>query len=79
MARGLGVDFPRIFSSSHWGGAMAGKDDNLSLVLNAIQDVSFQQRPIPKIRKVIQHESSQSDSLFLVGDHEILVEVKKTG
>lgn len=32
---------------------MAGKDDNLSFVLNAIQDVSFQQRSIPKDRKLL--------------------------
>jgi len=32
---------------------MAGKDDNLSFVLNAIDDVSFQQRPIPNARKLL--------------------------
>ena len=43
---------------------MAGEDDNLSFVLNAINDVSFQQRPIPKARKLLQNNSSASD-LFL--------------
>lgn len=43
---------------------MTGKDDNLSFVLNAIQDVSFQQRPIPKARKLLQNKSPGPD-LFL--------------
>ena len=40
---------------------MAGEDDNLSFVLNAIQDVSFQQRPIPKARKFLQSTAPVSD------------------
>jgi len=36
---------------------MASEEDNLSFVLNAIQDVSFQQRPIPKARKLLRNAS----------------------
>lgn len=60
--------------------ALENIDDNLSFVLNAIQDVSFHQRPVPKTReflhytpRVLVHNSPP------VGDHEILVQVKKTG
>lgn len=40
---------------------MVGKDDNLSFVLNAIDDVSFQQRPVPKARKLLQKNLSSPD------------------
>jgi len=51
--------FPRIlFRPSH---PMASKDDNLSFVLNAIQDVSFQQRSVPKDRKLLQNASPAFD------------------
>lgn len=40
-----------VCTTSHRTDLMAGEDDNLSFVLNAIQDVSFQQRPIPKARE----------------------------
>lgn len=59
--------------------AAATKDDNLSFVLNAIQDVSFQQRPIPKSRQLIYIHILRLIYCSPVGEHEILVEVKKTG
>ena len=62
---------------------MATYKDNRSFVLRGIDDVVYEERPIPNGPFVSPPSPTSSTLIRLllspVGEHEVLVEVKKTG
>jgi hypothetical protein len=59
--------------------SMSTDSDNLSFVLRGINDVAYEQRPIPEGFFYCQHRCPSLLIIHLVNDDQVLVQVKKTG
>ena len=63
------IDFSLILNMS----------DNLSFVLRSIEHVVYEDRPIPESTLECTTSIFESHMQKIVSDHDVLVEVKKTG